>query len=408
MRVLLAAVLASCAAGASAKGLEWTPIAGVQALGGVHSFNGGRGTLSGNLDGVFAPAVRLDDRWSLLPSLRSTYEGTRRAVDILGTGTASQERMEHRAGLRFVRSASDSPWRIKPGASYKLGLLKETRDERWGRGLFDERLWTLGTEVELMLRDPSSLRASLDWFEATYPNYATLESQAQFQFAGQPVARELVGDRALDRRGLRAAFTADLAATERVRVESGLSTVWSRYPRQRVVNDAGLFDAADRSDFLTSLTATARMPHEWNADLRALASLALAARFQRSNQNGYDASRGRYLPSFYDWREVALTPAVKLLVGPPRKPVAVDLALGWRRRDYPSRPPQNGQGVYQSGSLRTTEWSFTGTMTYPIVRRFSLVASFERVSASSNQRFEHYYRYAYETANFLAGVRWDW
>jgi hypothetical protein len=404
-RLALAALLA---APAPAGALDWVPIAGVQALGGVHGFDGARTTLSGNADAVLAGAIALGPDWSLLPSLRSTYEGTRRAVDILGTGTLSQERMSHRAGARFVRSFKDSPWRLKPGASYKLTLLKETRDERWGRGLFDERLWTLGLEAELLLREPSSLRASLDWFEASHPNYSTLESQAQFQFAGRALARELVGDRALDRRGLRAAVTADLAATERVRVETAASTVWSLYPRQRVVNDAGLFDDENRTDFLSSLSAAARMPHEWNADLRALASLELAARFQRSSQNGYDASRGRFLSRFYDWRELSLTPGARLLIGPARKPVIVDASLGWRRRDYPNRPPQNGQGVYQGGSLSTTEWTFTGSVTYPIARRFSLVALVERASASSNQRFEQYYRYAYETTNLLAGVRWDW
>ena len=49
-----------------------------------------------------------------------------------------------------------------------------------------------------------------------------------------------------------------------------------------------------------------------------------------------------------------------------------------------------------------------GTLTYPIVKRFSLVFTLERVSATSNQRYERFYRYAYEATSALAGFRWDW
>lgn len=404
---LLIIVIASSAASAAA--LEITPIAGIQALGGAHFFRGERSALSGNADAVFAPAIRWSENWSLLPSARSTYEGTRRAYDVLGTATPAQERMEHKLAFRAVHANPLSRWRWKPGASYKLSFLNETKDEAWGKGLFDERLWTIGAEAEYLTREPHSIRASVDWFDASYPNYTSLESQAATQFGGATVARELVGDRVLDRSGARLGFAFDLPVGERVRLDAGLSTVWSRYGKQKVINEAGQFDADNRSDFLTAMTAAARMPHEWNADLKALASLTFGLAFQSSNQNGFDASRGKFLPRFYDYREVSVTPAVRLIVGgAARVPVSVDLSLGWRRRAYGNRPAQSGAGVYDGGPLATSELNFTGTLTYPIVKRFSLVFSLERTSAKSNQRFERFYRYAYEATSALAGFRWDW
>jgi len=385
-----------------------TPILGVQMLGGAHFFRGERSNLSGNADAVFATAIRANDNWSLLPSARSAYEGTRRAYDVLGTATPAQERMEHKVSFRAVRADPISRWRFKPGLSYKLSFLNETKDEAWGKGLFDERLWTIGAETEYLTREPHSVRASLDWFDASYPNYTSLESRAATQFGGASVARELVGDRVLDRSGLRLGLAFDLPLGERVRLEAGLSSVWSRYGKQKVVNEAGQFDADERADFLTSAVAAARMPHEWNADLKALASLSFGLAAQSSNQNGYDASRGKFLPRFYDYKEVSVTPAVRLLVGAARAPVSVDLSLGWRRRSYGKRPAQNGTGAYDGGPLATTEVQFTGTVTYPIVKRFSLVFTLERTSATSNQRFERFYRYAYEATSALAGFRWDW
>ncbi|MCM2304594.1 MAG: hypothetical protein NDJ72_07820 [Elusimicrobia bacterium] len=404
MRALLLLALLASPAGA----LEWTPIFGVQALGGVHFFRGEKGSLSGNADAVFAPAIKWDEKWSFLPSARSSYEGTRRVTDVLGTATPAQERMEHKAAFRAVWADPASRWRLKPGLSYKLSFLRETFDESWGGGLFDERLWTIGGEAEFLTREPHSLRASLDWFDATYPNYTSLESQAALQFEGRPLARELVGDMVLDRSGARLGAAFDMPAGERVRLDAGMSTVWSRYGSQKVVNEGGQFDAVGREDFLTSISLAARMPHEWNADLRALGSLTFGAGVLSSNQNGYDATRGKFLPKFYDYREYSLTPAVKLLVGPDRAPVSVDLAVGWRRRAYTGRRAQDASGAYSGGPLTTTEWTVAGTLTYPIVKRFSLVFTLERASASSNQRFERYYRYAYEATSALAGFRWDW
>ena len=404
MKALIALLLAASPAAA----FDWTPIAGVQALGGVHFFRGERGPVSGNADAVFAPAIRVNETWSLLPSARSTYEGTRRVTDVLGTATPLQESMSHKVAFRAVWADPASRWRLKPGMSYKLSFLRETRDESWGGGLFDERLWTIGAEAEYLTREPHSVRASIDWFDASYPNYTTLESQAALQFAGQPLARELVGDRALDRSGARAALSFDMPAGERVKLDAGVSTVWSRYARQKLVNDAGQFDDAAREDFLTAFSAAARMPHEWNADLRALGSLTLGAGFLASNQNGYDATRGAFLEHFYDYRELSVTPAVKLLVGAPRAPVSLDLSLGWRRRSYAHRRAQDGAGDYTGGPLATTELTFAGTLTYPVAPRFSLVFTLERASASSNQRFERFYRYAYEATSALAGFRWDW
>jgi len=406
--VRISIAVAVSMAAASAGAVEITPIAGVQALGGVHFFRGDKGALSGNADAVFAAAIKHDDRWSFLPSVRSAYEGTRRVTDTLGTATPAQERMEHKVAFRAVWADPASRWRLKPGISYKLGFLKETADESWGGGLFDERLWTLGAEAEFLTREPHSIRASLDWFDASYPNYTSLESQAALQFGGRPVARELVGDKVLDRSGARLGLAFDMPVGERVRLDAGLSTVWSRYGSQKVVDEAGQFDADSRADFLTAVSVAARMPHEWNADLRALGSLTFGLGVLSSNQNGYDASRGAFLAKFYDYREVSVTPAVKVLVGPQRAPVAVDLSVGWRRRSYSGRRAQDATGAYSGGPLSTTEWTVASTLTYPIVKRFSLVFTLERASASSNQRFERYYRYAYEATSMLAGFRWDW
>jgi hypothetical protein len=408
-RAPLAAILLCAAAAARpAAAVEWVPIGGITALGGLHTFNGSSGDFTGNLDAAFAPAIRISDDWALLPSARGVYEGTRRLTDVLGTATPAQQSAEARVGARAVYGDSASRWRFKPALSYDVEFLKETPAGVWGQGLFDQRRITVGGEVELLTDEPHSLRAGADWFKVAYPNYTTLESQAALQFAGQPLARELVGDRALDREGYQFSLAGDAALGSRLVGEGKAAVVWSRFPQQHVVDEGGQFTQDTRSDVLTDLSFTARMPHEWNADLRALGALELGITANSSNQNGFDASRGQFLAGFYDFVEWRAAPSATLIVGPVRRPVSATLKLGWRRRSYVHRPPQGPTGAYGSGALATTEWSGGLSLSYPMTARLSLLFDLERASASSNQDFQAFYRYSYEATTALAGVRWDW
>lgn len=405
-RTAALAGLLLCAATAGA--VEWVPVGGLSVLGGMHSFAGERSSLSGNASASFSPAMRLSPRWSFLPSAHAAYDGTRRVHDSLGTMTPAAERLEARLGLRAVWADPSSRWRLKPTVSYARELVKETKDESWGKGLYDQIRWAIGGEVELLTREPHSLRLAVDWFEAVYPNYTTLESQAAFQFAGQPLARELVGDRVLDRRGWQLSLKGDAALGSRAVGEASLTGVWSRFPAQRLVDEGGQFQSRSREDFLTRASFALRMPHEWNADLRVRAGVEVGVLANTSNQNGYDATRGRFLPGFYDFVEWRLEPSAVFVIGPPRRPVSAALKIGRRQRHYTSRPAQSETGAYGSGSLTTTEWTFGTSLDYPMARRLSLLFSLERTSTSSNQRYQRYYRYAYEATTALAGFRWDW
>jgi hypothetical protein len=402
--LLLAVVL--CAA--PVRALDWIPIGGVTALGGLHTFDGQSGGFTGNLDASFAPAARLDDRWALLPSVRAVYEGTRRVTDVLGTATPTQQTAEARLGVRGVYGAPDSRWRFKPTANYDVQWLKETPSEAWGQGLFDQRRLTLGGEVEFLADDPHSVRLGVDWFSVDYPNYTSLESQAALQFQGQSLARELVGSKTLDRRGWQFSLAGDAALGSRLSAEGKAAVVWSDFPDQPVVDEGGQFQAQDRQDVMTDVSLALKMPHDWNADLRALGGLELGLTANTSNQNGYDATRGQFLPSFYDYVEWRAVPSVTVIVGPVRRPVTVTMKAGWKLRQYDHRPAQDSTGAYGSGALSSTEWSGGLSLSYPMAKRLSLVFDLERASATSNQRFQAFYAYSYQATTALAGVRWDW
>lgn len=394
--------------GAPAFAVEWTPLYGVDALAGQHSFRGQPGSFSGLVDAVLAPAARVDESWAVLPSVRAAYEGVRSLDDALGSATVAQERMTLRLAGRAVWQRPGSRWRLKPSAAVKTEWLKETRDESWGKGLFDRRQLTLGGEVEYLLVEPASLRFALDRFETQYPNYRSLESQAAASFAGDRLTRELAGDRVLDRRGWQALAAGTAPLGPRATLDLSLGSVVSDFPHQRVVLESGLLSGDSRRDWLTTFSATVRMPHEYNLDLKATGSLELTLANQRSNQNGYDASRGHFIAQHYDFTEWGLRPSARLLAGPARRPLTLTAGLGWKRRAYPHRPAQDASGAWTGGALTQTTWSLDGSASYPVAPRFSLLFTLSRVSASSNTRFERYFRYSYEALNLLAGFRWEY
>src|SRR3989338_131160 len=193
--MLIAACLWLGFAGRAAEG---SPPSGLQMLGGQYFFAGEKGSLSGNVSGMVAPALKFNEQWALLPSLNSSYQGTKQVVDLVGAGTLFQEQRAHRASLKSVYTSPGGNWRLKPSASYKYELLKETKDEDWGNGLFDYKKWDLGFEGEYVYREPFSLRAGFDYYQVAFLNYKTLESQAAQNFSG--LSRELTGDRILDSR----------------------------------------------------------------------------------------------------------------------------------------------------------------------------------------------------------------
>jgi len=400
-----AVILALCAAPGAA--LEVDPIYRMQVLGGQYFFAGEKGNLSGNASALAAPALRFDDRWALLPAAQASYQGTKQVVDLVGAGTLFQEQMDYRGSARLVWSPEGSPWRLKPFFSYKYELHKETKDERWGSGLFDYQKWCLGAEAEYLWRDPFSWRFGVDYYETNFPNYSSLESRAALQFQGQSLAREMVGDKVLNNQNLALRLAVNGPATERLVLEASLGTTYRHFPQQRVVDSVGNLTGAAREDFYNVATLAARMPAELNRDLRVLGGLELGYSYNASNQNNYDAANTRYNPYYYNYGEWRVGPSLQLSAGPQgpgSRPMTLNLSASWRRRRYPYRTAQDAAGVYDGSVLRITGWTLDAALQYPMARNFSLTLDVQYGQAGSNQMFEQFYRYNYKVTDYLFGI----
>lgn len=400
--LLLAALLAPSASAATVE-----PVYSLSLLGGQYFFGGERGHLAGNLSALAAPGIQFNDEWEFFPSVRGSYQGTKQVLDLVGAGTVFQEQMDYAVGLKPVYSPGGGRWRVKPSYGFRTQLLKETREENWTSGLFDYRRHDFGLEGEFAYQDPFSVRAYFGYAMTEFPNYSSLESRAAFDFNGQSLARELVGDKVLDTRAF--LFTLGGNAPWRGLVfDFGYTLLRQDFPKQHVVDLSGALTSPLRADTAHLLSAGVKAPVPLGSlPGRMVGSLGLTYARSSSNQNNYDALRTHFQEGYYDYSEFRLSPGARYMVGNPDRPVTFGLGFDVWLRDYPHRQVQDSAGTYQADTLGQTNWMVAASVSRPIAPRVRLMVDVSYGQASSNMGYESLYKYSYTATNYLFGVSYD-
>lgn len=399
--------------GAPARGAQVVPVFNASLSAGQYFFQGERGSLAGNASLLAAPMVKLSPRWSVLPLYAGGYRGTKGLDDGVGPGTLFQQEMTHRLSVTVIRSLEGTGWRLKPQASYKREFLKETRDESWGRGLFDYEKVAFGLEAENAYRDPFSFRAALDVWRTRFPHYESLESRSGVDPNGNPLGRELAPRKVLD------TFNAQLtvagsrpvpSADPRYALSASWSLLYQDYSDQRLVNEAGQFEPAGRRDILNSGSATLGRPVSFDllgVDMRLDLSGSVNLSFNSSNQNTYDAARLRFVRDSYSYLSAGLGPSAVLSWGDRRAPERLSAALGWSRLQYLGRLTQDAAGAYSSVKQHQDRTTLSLGYDHPLAAHYTLTTRLNALRASSNQHYEKNYRYNYRAMTYLIGVNYE-
>jgi hypothetical protein len=404
-----AADTAAGAETAEAKGVEVIPIYDFQFMGGQNFYTGQAPSLSANAGGVVAPAVKFNDEWSLVPTLTSNYTGTRQVLDLVAGGSLFRSQWDNAATIKALYTPDGSLWRIKPYGGFKYEFLRESTDEQLGKGLYDYRQWETGLDAEYVYRDPFSVHAGLDYYEIHFPNYTSLESQAATQFQGQDLARELIGDYVLDTQNV--LFTAGgdgRLPFGGLIAQAQATLLGERFPNQHVVDGGGNLTGTLREDVVASLGAGVKRPWDLGDELKVVGSFDATYSDDDSNQSSYDASETRYIPLFYNYEELKLSPDVKVYLGPAKKPMALDVFGAWWHRRYPNRPIQDASGNYLGSALDTDSWMASASVSYPMDDHFNLLFTVQYGRETSNQQFLELYQYDYTTATYMFGFSYDY
>ncbi|HAH32308.1 MAG TPA: hypothetical protein DCL44_08345 [Elusimicrobia bacterium] len=396
---------------------EFLPYLAVRFNGGQHFFQKEQGNLSGNLNVLASMVIKhekLGPKWAIVPVISSQYQGTKQVTDLVGGGTLFQERMAHSLAVRSIYQLSPK-WKLKPGLGYKWEFLKETRDESWGHGLFDYRCPSFSFEGEYAYRDPFSFTIGYDFYNIGFVNFSSLESIIK-DSQGNSMARELAGRSVLDSSNHSLTFGGTLQGPWRSYAEGNLVTTLRLFPDQYVVTQTGDFINSTRNDISSQLSLAWRIPREISGNWKAVAGVRLAAGFNTSNQNSYDAQRFMYLKNYYD--STSIRAGVDLSLNKKRpagqsggneeRPLAISLSATLGRVEYSGRPAQDASGLYLSDKIYQNEAVLGFDVSYHIAPHFVWTSQFGYGRQTSNQNFEKLYKYNFSTTNYRIGFSYEY
>lgn len=392
--------------------MEYVPLYNVSLLGGQYFFAGDRTKLNGNVAARIAPIMKMSDEWTFLPLYRGSYRGTKGVTDAVGSGTLFQQEMDHRVAFTGVYTAPDSDWKLKPSVNYKYEFLKETRDEAWGKGLFDYQTAGLSFEGEKVYRDPFSYRLGYDFYYVRFTNYESLESQSGVDPSGNRLNRENAGTRVLDTFNHQVSFvtTVPLPAEEpKVSLEMGYRGLLQMFPDQPLIDKQGQPILSNRRDFTNSLSFSLAYPRPvFGGRARMSSGWYLGLSRNDSNQSTYDAGQTRYVPETYTYYSFTTGPNATFSWGEEKRPVTAGLGFLFSTQRYLGRLVQDGTGLYLGEMQHQERYILNLSYGYPVAQNFRLTAQTNFLWADSNMKYERTYKYTYNAATYLMGFTYDY
>ncbi|MBI3549384.1 MAG: hypothetical protein HY078_10125 [Elusimicrobia bacterium] len=404
----VAAAVVASPAGA----VQYIPIYNINLMGGQYFFSGQKSNINGNASANITPVVKFNDRWSLVPIYNANYQGTKQVTDSVGAGTLYQQSMSHRASFLGIYKPVGTTWRLKPNMSVKREFLKETRDEAWGKGLFDYWKYGLGFEAENIYKEPFSYRVGYDFYYVKFPNYQSLESQAGVDPFGNPLSRAGAGKNVLDTINNQVSMSISRPLPyddPKVSLSAGYSMNWQKFPDQPIVALTGQPIGKKRQDFIQSLSLGVARPQALrDGDYRLVSNLGIGFQHTGSNQNEFDTTQAKFIADAYSSVQWSIGPSFSLAWGEQKQPTVATLGLTFSSTQYAGRLAQNSSGVYLDEKQYQNRTLLSLGYSYPIAPNFSLKAQTNFLWASSNMAYQQNYRYTYSTANYLFGFTYDY
>jgi hypothetical protein len=385
--------------GMSARGATVTTLSSLTVIGGQDFFDGAASSITGNADALVTPVVAFSDRWSLFPTYHGYYQGTQDVRSLAGGGTLFEDATGHSLLLKSVHTWG--PWKLKPSVGLSFEWLRETKDEDWGQGLFDDRKWSAGVETERAWGETSGVRAAYDFYQIDFPNYTSLESAQDDTFS-----RELAGANVLDNANHMGTVTFWTPLPGEIRLDLTGILNTREYDDQPVVDSQGQLETDKRWDdsfrVEGALGRSFSGPTEW----RFQGDIGVRFEKQNSNQNHYDVKKAQSQPDYYDYKDWSVVPAVTALSPEGRWRGSVEGSFEWRA--YGVRPSQDASGNDLTDPLEVE----TAIARFSLVRvlspRTSLRFQGSLGWSNSNTEYDQVFRYNYRMANYGVGFTYEY
>ena len=404
-KIILAVLLLAPAVPVGAKGFEL--MGKLDLFGGRYFFEGQSGAFNGY--GVFDAqlAKSYSSSSGFFISARSAYTGFKQVNELAGGGPLFQQSLDNALGFKWIKRY-EGGYSLKPRAGIKNQLFRETKDEKWGKGLYDftryEGGLTLERKTRLGLSTPWVYQLSWDVYYTRYARFKTLASQY-----GQEIAAPDPGSRTLDTITNQFSYDSgfDLPGFLRADVFVALSMIG--YQDQKVINSEGRYLSSKRSDSYQALNVG--LSRRYN-DIDLLGGvrpvmgirLGLANLFSNQSHLDTDPAHLKFSRSYYDYWEERFSPNAQFtFIG---SGLVTRLGYEFAIRRYSGRLAQKSDGAYGKDKLGQYSGSFTAEAVYPLLRRMDIKLQGNWATSRSNNHYEQVYRYNYGSSMYFAGLEW--
>ena len=382
---------------------EFIPVTMAEFYTGQWYFDGESSALGGNASVKFIPAYKYSEKFAVLPTVESSYRGTRSTEELAGGSTLFQDTWDNALGVKAIMTPNDR-WAFRGRLSARMKWFRETTDEEWNDGLYDYRSLTVGAEAERKWGKTLSAAAGYDFSSLQFPNYASLESSQS-----SDLAREFSGTDVLDSAVhlLSVRGSAPLPGRVTAQLSGYLSP--RLYSDQSVVTLSGLFTSTKRQDTATGGNINFERPFRGPKSSVISAALMYGYLGMQSNQNHYDARLTTFVPDFYDYDQQTVGAQLSAGFGSSTAgPMVAELAGAYSHRNYRSRTIQDQDGLYLGEKLHVIETTLTAAFSYPLTRNVRARISTSVGRSRSNNRYEEVYRYNFSNSNYQFGFVYEY
>ena len=350
----------------------------------------------------FSPTLKFNENNYLIPLLSSSIKRKVQVIPEEEGGEFTVMDQDHNAYLAF-KHIFDKKTSMRIAGFGSWSLNKETRDEKWGTGLYDYR--DVGGNLNIQFKtglpprsSPGVFSSTTEYYLRVYPNFQSLISMIRTD-APEKDQKNYYGIRQL--------VDYQWRASPKFLYNLGYAFLYKHYTDNLVVNSNGLLTSKKRLDYL----------HNFNAGMfyspleKWQFNLAVSGFWNLSNQNRYDNrgvpfAAGVYTPRYFNYGLMQLRPSIIFLypMGERDKNFVLEGGYEFLLRAYSDRKAQTKSGVYTDDTETDYEHSIVLKAIYPISRQFSVVTLGEYMMCTSNMDFERFYLYNYHSYAVWSGV----
>lgn len=383
------------------EGIRLIPMGNLEALGTYSDVKDGDNLWGYDISGYFSPIVKFDDTLYLIPLYTVSFKRVREFLPQEEGPRLYSTYLAHNFNLS-LRKEFKEDWFIRVTALGTWNYVKETRDEDWGDGLYDYN--DVGGSVTLRHKRRTSetvedFTGGFEYFRREYPNFQSLISMVS------PTPPE-TDEKDFD--GFKFSLGYENNTVYGGKFYLKPYFLLKLFSDKHLVREDGTLDLGNkREDDQFNVDWGFRLP----LTERIFFSMDNNYTYNYSNIGFYDSKNTLtladdfYVSHYYSYHSSSLFPSLEY-VHPLAEDMNVRVKMGYSvlYRYYTDRNAQDQNGNYKSVNEEDLEHTIYTSLNWPVTKNIDLVTRYSYTLVRSNQKFQQYYQYNYDTYQISMGV----